>query len=312
MLQHAAPVTVLDKFGMTKPMPKNKGVAIKFRRPKPFPAATIPLVEGVTPPSTAFAYEDVSTRLNQFGDVVSHTDVIQDTHEDPVLNDMLLQAGENIGRTSEALNFAVLRAGTSVFYGNGSSRTEVNTPLSKNKLRAVTRFLMAQKAKRIRRILDGSVDHNTTPVESAWVAVGHTDLESDIRELPGFIPTAQYGSRKVVSEHECGTVENIRFVLSPDLPPWEDAGGAHGGAVFSTSGTNADVYPLLVFGKGAYATVPLRGQGAVSPAIISAGQKTKDDPLGQRGYLGWKMWHAAVILNQSWMVRLEVAASSLD
>ena len=188
----------------------------------------------------------------------------------------------------------------------------MNTPLSKNKLRAVTRFLMAQKAKRISRILDGSVDHNTTPVESAWVAVGHTDLESDIRELPGFIPTAQYGSRKVVSEHECGSVESIRFVLSPDLPPWEDAGGAHGGVVSSTSGTNADVYPLLVFGKGAYATVPIRGLDAVSPAIISAGQKTKDDPLGQRGYLGWKMWHAAVILNQSWMVRLEVAASSLD
>ena len=61
MLQHAAPVTVLDKFGMTKPMPKNKGVAIKFRRPKPFPAATTPLLEGVTPPSTAFAFEDVGT-----------------------------------------------------------------------------------------------------------------------------------------------------------------------------------------------------------------------------------------------------------
>ena len=34
--KHAAPVTVLDKFGMTKPMPKNKGVAIKFRRRNPF------------------------------------------------------------------------------------------------------------------------------------------------------------------------------------------------------------------------------------------------------------------------------------
>jgi N4-gp56 family major capsid protein len=28
MLKHAAPVVVLDKFGMTKPMPKNKSTTI--------------------------------------------------------------------------------------------------------------------------------------------------------------------------------------------------------------------------------------------------------------------------------------------
>ena len=165
---------------------------------------------------------------------------------------------------------------------------------------------MAQKAKRISGIYGSWT--TTQPRLVCQVAVGHTDLESDIAS---FRVSSRLRSMAVgrLSEHECGTVENI-FVLSGPSA-MGDAGGVHGGAVFSTSGTNADVYPLLVFGKDAYATVPLRGQGAVSPAIISAGQKTKDDPLGQRGYLGWKMWHAAVILNQSWMARLEVAASSL-
>ncbi len=59
----------------------------------------------------------------------------------------------------------------------------------------------------------------------------------------------------------------------------------------STSGTSADVYPILVFGENAYGTVPLRGMGSVEPSIIPVGQKTKDDPLGQRGYVGWKSWH---------------------
>ena len=31
------------------------------------------------------------------------------------------------------------------------------------------------------------------------------------------------------------------------------------------------------------------------------------DPLGQRGSAGWKASHAAVILNDAWMHRLEVA-----
>ena len=75
MLKHAAPVVVLDKFGMMKPMPQNKSSTIKFRRPKTFTAATTPLVEGVTPSATAFQYEDKSATLKQYGQVVTITDV---------------------------------------------------------------------------------------------------------------------------------------------------------------------------------------------------------------------------------------------
>lgn len=315
MLEKTLPVIVLDKFGVTRPMPKNKGVNIKFRRVRVFDAATTPLQEGVTPSSTAFRYEDVSGTLKQYGQVVTVTDVIEDLHEDPVLKDASQECGDNIGRTMEALNWGVLRAGTSVVYANGTARTDVNTPISLTKLRQVVKGLKAQKAKQITKILDASVNYGTRAVEAAYVAVCHTDLESDIRNLSGFLPVAEYGSRKTVHENEFGTVENIRFVTSPDLDPIADGGGAKAGSgttMASTSGTSADVYPILVFGENAYGTVPLRGMGAVEPSIIPVGQKTKDDPLGQRGYVGWKAWHLCLILNQTWMTRLEVAATDLD
>lgn len=311
MLKHAGPVMVLDKFGLTKPLPKNKSQTIQFRRPKVFTAATTPLVEGVTPNSTAFQYEDVSVSLKQYGQIVEITDVIQDTHEDPVLNDATQQAGENIGRTIEALTYGVLKAGTNVYYTNGSARGDVNTPVSLSKIRAVIRGLRAQKAMMITQVLKGSTDYATRAVEAAYVAVTHTDVESDIRNLPGFLPTAQYGSRSVVSEHELGSVESTRFLISPDLAPWADAGGTAGSMV-STTGTSADVYPILFFGKEAYGIVPLRGQGAVEPSIIPPGQKSKSDPLGQRGVVGWKTYFAALILNQSWMARLETAVTELN
>lgn len=314
MLKHAEPVRVLDKFAMTKPMPKNKGTTIKFRRPIVFGAATTPLVEGVTPSSTQFRYEDVSGTLRQYGQVVEVTDVIKDTHEDPVINDASKQAGENIGRTMEALDWGILRAGTNVYYANGTARTSVNTPVSLSKIRAVVRGLRAQKAMQITEILAPSVNYGTSPVEAAWVAIGHTDLENDIRNLPGFVEVARYGTRKTVSPYEIGTVENVRFVLSPDLSPIADGGAALGGSgtdMVSTTGSSADIYPILFVGKEAYATVPLRGQGAVDPTIIPPEQKTKDDPLGQRGYIGWKAWHLTMITNQVWMARLEVAATAL-
>lgn len=314
MLKHAGPVRILDKFGLLRPMPKNKTQTIKFRRPKVFTAATTPLVEGVTPSATQFQYEDVSATLKQYGQVVEITDHIEDTHEDPVLNDATTQAGENIGRTMEALDWGVLRAGTNVFYANGSQRTDVNTPISLNKVRAVVRALKAQKAMKHTQILDGSVNFKTSPIEASYIAISHTNVEQDIRNLPGFTPVAEYGSRKPISEHELGTVEGVRFLCSPDLDPFVDAGAAKAGSgttMVSTAGTNADVYPVLFIGKEAYGIVPLRGQGSVSPSIIPVGQKTKDDPLGQRGYVGWKAWHTAVILNQVWMARLEVAVTEL-
>ena len=140
-------------------MPKNKTQVIKFRRPKIFTAATTPLVEGVTPTATQFSYEDVQATIKQYGQVVEITDVIEDTHEDPVLNDATEQAGENIGRTLEALNWGVLRAGTNVFYTNGTARNAVNTPISLSKQRAVIRALKAQKAYKITRVLSASVNY---------------------------------------------------------------------------------------------------------------------------------------------------------
>jgi N4-gp56 family major capsid protein len=310
MLRHAGPHIVLDKFGMSRPMPKNKTQTIKFRRPRVFDAATAPLVEGITPSTTQFRYEDVETTLKQYGMLVEITDHIEDTHEDPVLNDATVQCGENIGRTVEALTYGVVRAGTNVFYANGTSRTDVNTPISLSKVRAVVRALKAQKAMKITQIMDGSVNFATRPVEASYVAVHHTDLESDIRNLAGFTPVAQYGSRKPIHEYEIGSVEDVRFICSADLDPFVDGGGTAGSMV-STSGTSADVYPVLFFGKEAYGVVPLRGQGAVSPTILRPGVRDKSDPLGQRGYVGWKTWFAAVVLNQLWMARLEVSATDL-
>jgi N4-gp56 family major capsid protein len=310
MLKHAMPELVLEKLALAKMMPKNKTQTVKFRRPIPFTAADTPLVEGVTPSATQFQYEDVSTSLRQYGQIVRITDHIEDTHEDPVLNDATMICGENIGRTIEKLNYGVVKAGTSVFYANGTARTDVNTAISLNKQRAVTRYLKSMKSKKITRILAPSTNYATRAVEAAYVAVGHTDLEPDIRAMAGFLPVAEYGQRSPISEHEIGSVEDVRYILSADLDPWENGGGAKG-SMISAAGTSADVYPVLFFGQDSWATVGLRGQGAISPTIIPVNQRTKDDPLGQRGIVGWKTWHAALILNQTWMARLEVAATDL-
>jgi len=174
------------------------------------------------------------------------------------------------------------------------------------------RGLKAQKAYKITRILSASVNYGTSAIEASYVAVNHTDCEQDIRNLPGFHPVAEYGNRSPISEYELGTVEDTRYICSPDLNPILAGGKAVGSdGMVAADSTNNDVYPILFIGKESYGIVPLRGSGSVSPTILRPGVKSKSDPLGQRGYVGWKTWHAIVILNQVWMARLEVCVTDL-
>lgn len=311
MLKHAEPVIVLDKFAMTKPLPKNKTDTIKFRRPVPFDAATAPLVEGVTPAAGGMTYEDVSVTLLQWGDLYVITDKVQDMSEDPVLQDMSMLCGEQAQKTKESILWGKIKAGTTVYYANGASRGAVNTAISINDQRKAVRYLHSMKGKKITKVLAGSPDYNTTPVEASYVAFTHTDMQADIRALPGFVPVAEYGSRQPLCAEEFGSVEDVRYITSPELTPFEDSGAAHGGAVVSTTGTLADVYPVVYIAAEAYGSVPLKGAGSIVPRVINPDTVDKSDPLGQRGYVSWKTWFNATILNQTWIVRVEAGASEL-
>lgn len=313
MLSHAEPVLVLAKFGASKPIPMNRAKTAKFRRPIPFAVSATNqlLIEGTTPTAVQMQYEDVTVTLNQYGILVEITDVVHDTSEDPVLKDSAMMIGENMAELVETVTWGVIRGGTGVIFANGTARGSVNTPVSLDDIRLAVRSLRANRGKPITRILDSSPNWNTRAVEGGFVAVAHTDTEADIRNLAGFIPVADYGSRQVLCPEELGTVESVRFVLSPVLTSFPDAGGAAGTTVVSTTGTSADVYPIIVLAREAFGLVPLKGKYSIEPTVINPGVRDKSDPLGQRGYAGAKTYFNALILNEAWMRRIEVAVSDL-
>lgn len=309
MLAHAEPILVLSKFGQSKPMPKNKADTVKFRRPVPFNIPDTPLAEGVTPTAQQMQYEDVEVQLKQWGAWVEITDVVNDLAEDPVLSDASMLCGEQAAETVEVQTWGAIRAGTNVFYANGSSRSAVNTKISLAKQRAITRALKAQRAKKVTSMVGGSPNYSTEPVDAAFIAFAHTDLEADIRDMVGFVPTEKYGSMKALP-YEIGKVEDVRYVLSPVLDKFADAGGTAGSMV-STTGTNADVYPVVYIAKESYGLVPLKGKNAITPKVLNPDTPRGGDPLGQRGSVGWKTYFVAKVLNEAWLARLEVAASEL-
>lgn len=312
MLAHAAPVLVLEKFAKVEALPKNKGLTIKWRRPVPFDVNPVALTEGVTPTPQILEYEDVTSVISQYGAWVPFTDVIKDTHEDPVLNNISELCGEQAASTKEAILWGVLRAGTAVIYsGTATSRATVLAPIDEAELRLAARELKANHAKPITKMLAASEKIATEPVQGGYVAFGHTNLNDDLRDLNGFVSIEKYASGSPLDVNEVGKFEHIRFILSPQLEPFFGAGSATTTGVLNTNSA-VDVYPIVVIAADAYATTPLRGMESVEMGILNPKMAgSYEDPLGQRGMVAWKMWYVATRLNESWMIRIECACSAL-
>jgi N4-gp56 family major capsid protein len=307
MLRRGLPHLVLERFGQSRPMPAKNSRVIKFRRYNALPLATTPLTEGVTPTAKQLTVTDVQATLDQYGDLTTITDVVMDTHEDPVLQEGVEVLGEQAAQTIETVRFNVVKAGTNVQYASGvDARNKVVAEMTLADQRKATRTLKRQNAKRITRIVKSTVDYGTEPIAPAFIGLIHPDMETVIRGLNGFVPTEKYG-QMTPFESEIGKVDDVRYVTSTVFEPWEDAGGDKG-VMISTSNTKANVYPCLIVARDAYGIVPLKGKNSLTPAVINP-KPSDSDPLGQRGHISWKSMQTAVILNDMWMVRIESAVT---
>ena len=327
MLKRALPLLVFEKFGQVYPLPTNSTQTAKFRRyflsgatgsagngsgDFDTPLATPPLVEGVTPDGRMLANQDYTVQLAQYGDYVMITDVVNDTHPDNILAEATDLLGENAAETVETLRFNVLKAGTNVFYaGQVAGRSTVAGKITLADQRRVTTALNRQNAKKITSVVASTPDFNTRSVEAAYVAVVHPDLETDIRDMVGFKPVADYGPHTTPWEGEIGSVEQVRYIATTVAKPFLGAGVAVASAptMRSNGGVNVDVYPVLYFARDAFGIVPLKGHSSMTPMVVNP-KPAAGDPLGQRGTVGWKLWTATVILQEAFMVRLEVAATA--
>ena len=307
LLKRGLPFLVLEKFGQAKPLPSNSTRIMKFRRYNALPNAVQTLVEGVTPPSTQLTVTDVTATLQQYGGRTTISDVILDTHEDPTLQEAVTLLGEQAAQMIEKMRYGVLRAGTNVIFANGSTRGAVNTAISLTLQRRAVRALKRQNARFITSVIRSTPNWGTENVAPGYVALIHPDCEADVRGLSGFTPAERYGSM-TPWENELGKVEDVRYVSSTIFEPFINAGGA-AGSMLSSSGSNADVYPVLFLAKDAFATVALKGMYALTPMVVNP-KPSDSDPLAQRGHVSWKAYQTCVILNDAFMIRGEVAATA--
>lgn len=312
MLIRALPYLVFEKFGQAYPLPTRSTKTAKFRRFESLDATPTALTEGVTPTAQTFTVTDIEATVTQYGNLVTMTDVLLDTNDSPVMEQVTQIVGEQAAETVENMRIGVLLGGTNVEYANGAARTAVNTPLTLPLQRRITRKLKNQKARFLTDSIKSTPRFYTESISPCFVAVCHPDCEADIRSLPHFQDVKDYGNT-TPWENEIGAVEGVRYLFTTLMKSWPDAGGTKTNAasetMVSTTGTKADVYPILFLAKDAYGLIPLKGAESLTPVIINP-THSESDPLAQRAHVAWKTMQTCVILNQAWMVRAEVAVTA--
>jgi N4-gp56 family major capsid protein len=315
LLKNAKARMIIEQFGAIDPIPRNSTKTAIWRRYLPFPLALAPMSEGVTPPGFELQYEDVSASLQQYGGWCPITDIVQDTHEDRVLNGVIVpNLSTNAQETIETLRFNRLRAGTYATYSGGTSRVTVNGTMTRTIQRKVVRLLKRNRASQLTRIMRASAKIATDPIMPAFIGLTHTDMESDLRGMQNYIDCAHYSQDGLmVGEH--GKCEEVRFCTSDLFKPWLAAATSTSVTTWLSNGdapaavANPDVYSVLVFGENAYHLVPFAGSDAVEMYVKNP-EATIADPIAQKGFASYKTLQASAITTKAWFHRVECAVSA--
>jgi N4-gp56 family major capsid protein len=250
--------------------------------------------------------------LQQYAVLYSYTDKVADLHEDDIPADQKRQVAMEMGLVREMVRYGEMKGSgaTTVQYSGGTTLPTVDDAITYNGLSLMSRTLQANGATMKTSILAPGPAYDTAAIEAGFVVFVHTDAEHDIRQLQDFVPVAKYASRKPISPQELGSVGRFRFITSKELAPTLGGGAAVGSTgLYSAGAANVDCYPFIVCAEDAVFDIGLNLNFDVTH--IPAKTKTKEDPFGQRGYVGASFWSAAKVVNAGWMGVIWAGCSAL-
>lgn len=312
-LKNADPWLVLDKLpGITRtPLPANKSDTLVWKRMRELDVDTNTLVEGVTPAAENFQQETVTDTVDQYGKVIRVTDKMYNFHSDVGFKEIGGEMGKAMATQKELINWQTIRGGSQVIYtGTATTRGTVEDVIQLEHVRKATNVLRNNHGKLLTTMLRAGTGQATEPVQASYVAVTHSDMDADLRDLDKFIESQRYGSGSLLNEYEIGACEGIRFCLTPHLEPFWGEGSTTTTGVRSRDGAAVDVYPIVVMAQDFWGTTEFKTRNSFKLDVTPPGSvKSETDPLGQRGFASYVFWYCATRLNERWGVRIESAAS---
>lgn len=330
LIDNAEPKLVHDQFGDKYPIPKNNGKTIEFRKYAALPKALTPLTEGVTPTGNNLSVSTKEATINQFGDYIKLSDMLQLTTIDNNVVQSTKLLGSQSGRTLDTITREIVNAGTNVIYADKADGSEV---LSRKALTLDSELSVDTIFRAVAQLKGMNADGISG---GEFVAIIHPFVAYALMTSNDWISIHQYKNPEHIYQGEIGTVGGVRFVESTEAKIFAEDGCPEfyaltkdtkfvAGKTYYTKSSDtysaasvtpggavtADTYyekhytaifSTLVIGSHAYAVTDVTG-GGLEHIVKQLGYG--DDPLNQRSSVGWKATKTAEILSDEYMVRIE-------
>lgn len=284
LIDEAQASLVHDQFGQKRPIPKGGGKTIEFRKFAALAKATTPLTEGVTPDGKGLTVTTITATVNQYGDYITQSDVLELTSLDNTILEATKLLGRQAGLTLDTIVRNVLQSGTNVTYCPKVAADGAETAVTSRSNLDTTCQLTV---KVIQQVVAKLRAQNAPTIGGKYVAIIHPYVAYDLMRDPEWIDAHKYAKPENLYEGEIGEVAGVRFVQTSEAK-------IYSGGVFGT----------LIFGEGAYGVTEISG-GGLQTIVKQKGSAGTADPLDQRSSVGWKAIKTAELLIPQYLVRVE-------
>ena len=297
LIEEAGPNLIHGQFGQKRPIPKNGGKRIQFRRYASLPKALKPLTEGVTPEGRKLSTTAVEAEVNQYGDFVCLSDVLDLTAIDNNVLEATKAVGRQAGLTLDTITRNVLQSGTNVFYCPKIGANGAQTPVTDRSGLDKTCVLTVDVVKKVAAMLKAA---NAPKIDGDYVCILHPYVAYDIMSDPRREEMHKYTTPENMYEGEIGRIADVRFVETSEAAVYK--------GTENDCPANLAVFGCLFLAQGAYGVTEVTG-GGLQTIIKQLGSGGTADPLDQRSTVGWKALQTAEILMEPYMVRVECCSA---
>lgn len=234
LILHAKPALVHDQFGQKRNIPKNGGKKIIFRKLSPLPKAMQPLTEGVTPTGNELTWSTMEASLEQYGDYITVSDVVQTT----AIDDTLVEAGEILamqaGETMDAISREVLNAGNNVQYGEGALTRSALTGGKESGNHYLTVDAVKMAVRTLKR-------NNAKKINGYYVGIIHPDVAYDLMSDPLWEQVKTYSDPEDMYQGEIGRIHGVRFVETSEAKVFQAEDLSAASRTFTVSSVSGKV-----------------------------------------------------------------------
>ena len=280
LIDEAQSNLVHDQFGQKRPIPKNGGKIIEFRKFAPLAKALTPIVEGVTPEGKSLEVSTITAEVAQYGDFITQSDVLELTSLDNTILEATKLLGRQAGVTLDTVVRDILHETTNVTYCSKSDGTAVTSRAGLDNTCQLT-------VKMVQKVVAKLRAQNAPTIGGKYVAIIHPYVAYDLMRDPEWIDAHKYTTSGNLYEGEIGEIAGVRFVQTTEAKIYD-------GGVFGS----------LFMGEGAYGVTEITG-GGLQTIVKQKGSAGTADPLDQRSSVGWKAIKTAELLIPQYIVRVE-------